>query len=312
MPNIAINTYCTQQCPYCYIDRLKQSPIKTIPVEDYITLLEWFAATEEENIGITGGEPTLHPDFDLILKETDRYCRSIDTSALLYTNGYNLKEYLPYITENILIILNWVEDLDQQEIISLLNQQGLFQADKAILKCPLYIEKKRYKEFWETVKQFEMKRIETCITMPFNKYTRYGYDKERYFNLMKPIFLQFCKDAIKVGAEISITCPDIPGCYFTKEEQELVDQACDIETIDLGYCTPVLEILPDWTASMCFCSKDDFVDIRAFYSIVQLERYFLLKENLKRIEGNCLGRCSECPEHALFQCQGGCLGFADV
>ena len=113
--------------------------------------------------------------------------------------------------------------MDQQEIISLLNQQGLFQADKAILKCPLYIEKKRYKEFWETVKQFEMKRIETCITMPFNKYTRYGYDKERYFNLMKPIFLQFCKDAIKVGVVKRQDIPDEIVKVLGNNNSKIVD-----------------------------------------------------------------------------------------
>lgn len=312
MPNIAITNYCNQQCPYCYIDRLKQSTIKTMPIEDYSSLLEWFSSTEEENIGITGGEPTLHPNFDLILKETDRYCRSMDTSAILYTNGSNLKKYLPYITENILIIINWVEDLDQSEILNILKQQGFFKNDQAMLKCPLYLGKKRYKDFWATVQDLELKTVDTCITMPFQEYSKYSYDKERYFLLMKPTFLQFCRDALKHNVEISMSCPEIPGCYFTKEEQELVDQACDPETIDLGYCLPVIEILPDWKASMCFCAKDEFVDLRPFYSVAQLERYFLFKENAKRIEGNCLGRCADCPEHAIFQCQGGCLGFADV
>lgn len=312
MANIAINNYCNCKCPYCYIDNLKKSKVKSMSIEDYTALLEWFANTEEENIGITGGEPTLHPNFDLILKETDRYCRNIDTAALLYTNGSNLKPYLPYITENILIILNWVEDLDQTEIISLLDQQGFFEEDAAILKCPLYIGKKRYREFWTTVKQFNMKKVECCITMPFADYAKYSYDKERYFMLMKPIYLQFCKDAINCEVEISMDCPDIPGCYFTKEEQEIIDQACDIETVDLGYCLPRIDILPDWTTSICFCANDTPIDLRSFYTVSQLERYFLLKENIQRINGNCLGRCSECPEHELLQCQGGCLGFADV
>lgn len=312
MANIAINTYCNSQCPYCYIDQLKSCKIKTMPVEEYCSLLEWFVNTGEEIIGITGGEPTLHPNFDLILKETDKYCRNLDATAMVYTNGARLKEYFPYFTENILISLNYTGEQEQLEIIDFLHQQEFFQQDLAMLKCPLYLGQKRYRDFWDIVRKYSLKKIETCITMPFADYNKYRYDKERYYNLMKPIFLQFCKDAINYDCVISIGCPEIPMCFFTKEEQEILNQACDLDTLDMGYCSPVVEILPDWTASLCFCSYDNPVDIRPFFSMIELERYLVFKQTVPRVNANCLGRCAECPEHELFQCQGGCLGFADI
>lgn len=312
MTNIAINTYCNQNCPYCYIDQLKNCKIKTMSVDDYCSLLEWFVNTEESQIGITGGEPTLHPNFDLILKETDRYCRNLNAVAIIYTNGIRLKEYLPYVTDNFLIDINYIGDQEQLEVIDFLHQQEFFQHEQAILKCPLYLGKKRYRDFWDIVEKYQLKLIETCITLPYADYNRYRYDKERYYNLMKPIFLNFCKDAINHNCVISVGCPEIPMCYFTKEEQEILEQACDLDTLGMGYCNPTIEILPDWTASLCICSYNKSVDIRPFYSMVELERYLTFKQTMPRIEGNCLGRCAECPEHELFQCQGGCLGFADV
>jgi hypothetical protein len=81
---------------------------------------------------------------------------------------------------------------------------------------------------------------------------------------------------------------------------------------DNSICNPIVEITPDWKASICFASKDDFVDLRAFDSLVDLERYLLFKNTYPKTCANNLGRCAECVQYELFQCQGGCLGFADA
>ena len=312
MANIVINNYCNTKCPYCYIEKLKNCKTKSMPIEDYASLLSWLADAQESVIGITGGEPTLHPNFDLILKETDKYCRGIGATGILYTNGSNLKNYLPYCTDNIYIVLNWIEDLNQDEIIDILANESFFAEDEAILKCSLHIGQKRYKNFWHIVNKYNIKTVMACITMPYADYAKYKYDKERYYLLMKPIFLQFCKDAISYNCEISMTCPEIPLCYFTKEEREIVEQACDIDTLNEDICTPIIEIDPDWKACICLAAGDSPVDIRQFYGLSDLTRYLLFKNTLPCIEGNCSGRCTSCKEYELFQCQGGCLGFGDI
>lgn len=312
MANIVINNYCNTKCPYCYIDNLKDWKVKTMSIEDYCTLLSWLADSQEDDIRISGGEPTLHPQFDNILKETDKYCRNVGASCLLYTNGSNLKMYLPYCTDKISIVLNWVEDLDQTEIIQILAEQGFFDGGDAILKCPLHIGQKRYKSFWDIISKYNIKQVTSCITVPYADYARYKYDKERYFTLMKPIFLQFCKDAINNNCEITMTCPQIPLCYFTTEEKEILNQACDVDSLDTNICLPVVDINADFQASICLIASTQMVDIRQFYSLADLERYLLFKHTLPCIEGNCSGRCTSCKEYELYQCQGGCLGFGDI
>jgi hypothetical protein len=70
-----------------------------------------------------------------------------------------------------------------------------------------------------------------------------------------------------------MTSPEIPLCYFTKEEQEIVEQACDIDTLNLDIFDPEIEIIPDWTSSMYLIAGDEPFNIRQFYSLTDLERY---------------------------------------
>lgn len=312
MANIAIVNYCNLNCPYCYIDNLKSCKIQTMPVEDYYSLLEWFAAAEEHHIGITGGEPTLHPKFDSILKETGRYCRNLDATAMIYTNGINLADYLGYFTSDMYISLNCISGIDQTAILNLLNNLKFFTENKVLCKCVLYPELKRYGYFWNIIDTYHLKNAEVAIAMPAGKYSKYRFDKEKYYNIMKPIFLQFCKDAIKHECILSVGCPEIPMCYFTLEEQEIINEACDLDTINKTYCEPIMEITPDWMASICFAANDEFVDIRPFASLMDLDRYLLFKNTYPRLLENCTGKCTSCPDSKLLQCQGGCLGFVDI
>ena len=313
MANIAINTYCNLNCPYCYIDNLKKRcKVQTMPVEDYYSLLEWFAAAEEEHIGITGGEPTLHPNFDLILKETGRYCRNLNSEATVYTNGTNLINYLHYFTKDIYVVLNCIPEVDQTAILDALTELKFFSEDRAMCKCVLYPGLKRYNYFWDIVEKYHLKHAEVLIAMPFAEYSKFRFDKEKYYNMMKPLFLQFCKDAIKHECVLSVGCPEIPFCYFTLEEQEIIDQACDLDTLNKTYCEPIMEVTPDWTASICFASNDEPIDIRPFDTVVDLARYLSFKHSYPRLLENCTGKCTSCAHSHLLQCQGGCLGFADV
>ena len=68
MPNIAITNYCNLKCPYCFANDMINEQKKNIELNNYIKLLHYL--TEYNNIkeiGIIGGEPTLHPFFKEIL-----------------------------------------------------------------------------------------------------------------------------------------------------------------------------------------------------------------------------------------------------
>jgi pyruvate formate lyase activating enzyme len=88
--------YCNFRCPYCHNHPLVFHPEQyaTIPLEDILdrlcSLRNWI-----DGVCLTGGEPTLHTDLPLLIREIKRN----RFSAKLDTNGSN-----PQMLENLIEI----------------------------------------------------------------------------------------------------------------------------------------------------------------------------------------------------------------
>lgn len=316
MANIAIVNYCNLKCKYCFADDMICEESQSISLEDYRTILSFLARTPKNHVGIIGGEPTLHPRFKDILKETNKYCREVNTSATLFTNGIELDEYLPFIGERIGILINCntpeyqPSDLfkKQRDTLDHLHELSWFDK-KANCGCNIYPKCEDYGYMWDIVDRYHLDHIRTSVVSPAATFAEWRKNKEGYYNLMKPIFLQFCKDAIKHNCKLNLDCGHIPMCYFDMDEADLVREACT--NTDQDFCEPVVDITPSFKATACFGSYDP-VDIRDFNNLFELERYLLIKKSLPKAEANCTGKCTTCKKHKLLQCQGGCLGFGEV
>lgn len=293
-----------------------QEEHSAITLDDYRQILSFLSRTPKNHVGIIGGEPTLHPDFVEILKETNRYCKECNTDATLFTNGIELEKFLPYIGERIGILINCNSPQfqsaeafkKQRETLDHLDSLSWFD-NKANCGCNLHPGCIDYKYIWDIVDRYHLDHLRTSVVSPAACYESWRKDKEGYYKFMKPIFLQFCKEGKKHRCRLGIDCGHIPMCYFTEEEAELVRETCD--AYDNGFCEPVVDITPSFKATACFGSYDP-VDIRDFDNLYELERYLLLKKSYPRVEANCTGKCTTCKKHKLLQCQGGCLGFAEI
>lgn len=316
--NIAIVNYCNLKCKYCFADDMIHEETQTMSMEDFKKILQFAARTPKNHIGIIGGEPTLHPQFKDILKEVNRYCREVNTDATLFTNGIQLDEFLPYIGDRIGLLINCNTPqyqsaelfAKQRKTLDHLNELSWFDR-KANCGCNIYPGCTDYSYMWDIVDRYHLTHIRTSVVSPAACYISWRKDKEGYYNLMKPIYLQFCEDAIKHHCKLNMDCGHIPMCYFTEEEKQIVMQACGDDRCDHGFCEPVVDVNPNFKATACFGSYDP-VDIRDFNNLIELERYLLLKKSYPRAVANCTGKCTTCKKHKLLQCQGGCLGFAEV
>lgn len=316
MANIAIVNYCNLKCKYCFADDMIQEKTTTISLEDYGKILEFISRTANNHIGIIGGEPTLHPHFDNILKETNKYCRECDTDSTLFTNGIELEKFLPYIGDRIGLLINCnspeyqATELYQKQRKTLEHLYDLSWFDrKASCGCNIHPGCKDYSYMWDIVDRYKLNHIRCSVVSPAACYEEWRKDKEGYYNMMKPVFVQFCKDAIKHECRLGMDCGHIPMCYFSIEEREIVESICD--NLYQDFCSPVIDITPDFKATACFGAYDP-VDIRDFHDIFELERYLMLKKTYPKVQANCTGKCTTCKKHKLLQCQGGCLGFADA
>jgi sulfatase maturation enzyme AslB (radical SAM superfamily) len=314
MANIAIVNYCNLKCPYCFADDMIQEKKTAMTIDDFCKVLEFISRTPKNYIGIIGGEPTLHPNFREIIKEVNKYCKEVDTGATLFTNGINLEPYIADLGERIGLLINcngpeWQSPelfKKQREVLDHLDSLSWFD-QRATCGCNIHPGQKDYSYFWDIVDRYKLDHVRVSVVSPAAQYECYRSDKEAYYEMMKPIFIDFCKEAIKRRVVLNIDCGHIPMCYFTMEEREIVEQCCD--GLGQEFCHPVVDITPDFKATACFGAYEP-VDYRDFNDLDELERYLLLTRNYVRAQANCTGKCTTCKKHELLQCQGGCLGFA--
>lgn len=316
MANIAICNYCSLQCKYCFADQMIHEKSNTISLENFKIILDWLARTPKNHVGIIGGEPTLHPFFSDILKEVNIYCRDLNTSATLFTNGIELDKFIPEIGERIGVLLNlnspdymkpdqWKKTTELLEHLSLLS----WLDTRVNIGCNVYRELDDYSYIWDIVDKYNIHKLRTSVTAPN---PNLKMSKEEYYFSMKDKFIKHCKDAIEHRCHLNIDCNHIPECYYTDDELDIVKQACtdpmNPHDMSHSFCEPVVDITGDFRATACFGSYDP-VDMRDFNDLIELERYLLFKKSYPRYCKNGTGKCSMCKKYELMQCQGGCLGF---
>ena len=318
MANVAIVNYCNLKCPYCFADDMINQKNKAMTLDDYRFVLDFLSRTPKNYVGIIGGEPTLHPDFKEILKETNKYCREVDTGATIFTNGIELDKHLPFIGDRIGLLINCNSPKyqepelfsKQRKTLEHLHDLSWFDR-KATCGCNIHPGLEDYSFIWEMVDTFKLDHLRVSVVSPAAQFECYRSDKEAYYAMMKERFLKFCEKAIKHHCVMNIDCGHIPMCYFSREEKDLVLEAHQGMYENQEICKPVVDITPDFKATACFGAYEE-VDFRNFENLDQLETYLFLKNSYPRIQANCTGKCTTCKKHELLKCQGGCLGFANL
>jgi radical SAM protein with 4Fe4S-binding SPASM domain len=80
--SLELTAACNNCCPGCSNAYASARTHAALPASTWVSLLETFAP-EATRIRLTGGEPTLHPEFSTILKAATAY----DAWATIFTNG---------------------------------------------------------------------------------------------------------------------------------------------------------------------------------------------------------------------------------
>jgi len=68
MANIMLTKRCNLKCPYCFAEEFVNKSGDDISIENFKVALDFALTNPHEQIGLIGGEPTLHNNFKEILE----------------------------------------------------------------------------------------------------------------------------------------------------------------------------------------------------------------------------------------------------
>ncbi|MDD5109196.1 MAG: radical SAM protein [Candidatus Omnitrophica bacterium] len=84
-----ITNRCNLRCEYCFVNLDNRSQ-KDMPTDKLLSYIDQFIALGTQQIDLQGGEPTLHPDLDVIVSRiVGRGCQ-----CSMATNGFQAKKHL--------------------------------------------------------------------------------------------------------------------------------------------------------------------------------------------------------------------------
>mgnify|MGYP002749316575 CR=1 FL=1 len=319
MANIMINENCNQRCPYCFAAEFVNIRQNNISYQAFVKAVDFVIDDDDKNfrgrIGIIGGEPLLHPEFDkfityLINKEQIK-------RITIFTNGVLIKEHLEVLLNDkvtLLINVNSIEDVGKnnyyktEEAIDLLvNKYG----KKNHLTIGLNIYKNMdYSFFINMAEKYNLNRVRLSIVVP-----AYGTQKKglRHFMELKDTVLKLTKGLLVRDIKFKFDCNLPTSCLWSDEELNDMQLMglCSLnrDLIPLGHsiCSPVIDILPDLTIIRCFGLSDvSKVNIDDFDSIKALREYYIEHFDIPLSKKGIDNKCNTCK---LFpdKCFGGCL-----
>ena len=96
MPNIMLTYRCNLHCSYCFANEFVNKENTDITVRNFIKAVDFLTAAGKTSIGLIGGEPTLHPVFQLLMEMLINNPKV--SKIVLYTNGLLMNQYIPQIT----------------------------------------------------------------------------------------------------------------------------------------------------------------------------------------------------------------------
>lgn len=315
MANIALLNRCNLRCPYCFADSYMANESTDIDMSTFRSLLN-FAAPDGE-VGIIGGEPLLHKEFDSIISECVRDMRL--QRITVFTNGIFIDKHIDALSHprvQLLVNVNSRRDVGDKSFERMDANVGELLARKRYgisLGINVYEKGQDFSDLLYLLKKYGFDRVRVSVVIPHDK--RCGGIP--YFIEMKPTLLSLYKALGEIGVCPCYDCNAIPECVYTKEEMELLEGLPfansferDIFLGKRSVCSPVIDLYADGTATRCFgCYDMARVNVSEFKTIGDLRNYFFKEIDARLVQKYPCESCKECYKNKVFGCFGGCLCY---
>lgn len=317
MPNIMINNNCNLKCSYCFAEDCKKEH-QEMDLVSFSRALTFITRYHNNiDIGIIGGEPTIHKNIKDFLKTV--IMNNKVRTCTLFTNGIKLLDIIDYFENNekMYALLNFngpdvCTENQMTEVIEALdefNKRGLIR--RIDLGINLFKPDQNIDYVIDACKRYNMKFLRLSVTVPNNDNDRFS-DQFKYFESMKSILLDLVFKCLENDIEPRVDCNYIPNCIFTDEEIDVIKEKignkyCNL--LKVKNCNPVIDIMPDLSITRCFGMSDLKININEVESLDQVNAYFLKNVDYKLCNIEATERCKNCKEYKFNTCSGGCLAY---
>jgi hypothetical protein len=277
-----------------------------ISMRNFKKAVNYLKRNGEKNVGIIGGEPTLHPNF-LDMME---YVIGKGLQVQLFTNGIMdrecSKELAPYDSKVLSILLN-LNDKSTYTPKQLRRIESTCKNlnEKISLGYTIYTSDFSLAFHRDMISKYDLlKQLRIGIASPIA-----GPEKGDFFNTSDFARLgQLIIDNVEMLEKYNILIHFDCGfhmCLFTTEQLGiLVEKSLGFRSV----CDPIIDIDLNLNAHHCFPLTSLFdKPIRDYPDLNKLKQYYRKKFEGLKIFGN-EGKCLTCKYLERNQCRGWCIG----
>lgn len=312
MANLLITNKCNRKCSFCFakkrLNRSQSTPgAGNMSLQNISQVLDFLESSDEYNMRLLGGEPTLHPDFIKIVKQA----LNRDFLVHVFTNGVMFKEvadFLGSLSSNQLSVLCNVSP--QAKDSKKMNDMKFYAFEKLGSKLNLGITitspEFEYDYLINLIKRFKLRKsIRIGIAQPL-----IGEDNEylppaKYRDtgtFLAQMATKCIEEDILIGFDCGLTL-----CMFSEEEIGLLAKCSE------GFsplCRPIIDIGPELDVWHCFPLSEVLnTHLNNFTTHSRIVNFYNKITNPFRSIG-CKPECLRCDYLRRNQCTGGCLAHA--
>lgn len=325
MANIMITKRCNLSCPYCFANKFNNIEPVDITPEAFSQAVEFINGAKSEQIGITGGEPMVHPRFrQMLISLINNY---MVNDVTIFTNGVFIDRFIDELCHpkfRLEVNCNSPANMGENQYLKMVRNLDLLIAErymksKVTLSINIYKPDFEYDYILELLKRYRFNTLRVSIAVP-NVDKKRNINALEYFKALKPRIKEFFQKLFKINVIPSYNCNAMPSCLITSEERHLLsslDKVRERSNIadEVTKCDPVIDILPDLTAARCFgLSEYERVNISDFKNISEIKYYFMTRFDAYAYNVCSSPLCADCHQRKVTKCNGGCFAFkiADI
>jgi len=320
MVNLLLTNYCNRGCPYCFakqkveLDKIDGLKDEQITLENAQKVAKFFR--KERQIGLLGGEPTLHPQFKEIIDLFLNYGYHIT----IFSNGIFGRDILEFLQNKIsernsigvLFNINEPKFYKKEELEILhynLKELSIGFSNTINIGINFFYLEQDYEYIIEIARKYNIQKIRWDIAHPI------VYEKNKtipleMYQLMGEKIANFADKARLHNISISADCGASVYCMFDEESRKKVlssyarglFQVCkEGGAIDVGIDLRVWRCFP--LSKYFNKTLDEFKDLKDiqdyfnekysyfFHGIYPMDRCYTCRYAIKEVcTGSCLSR----------------------